>query len=249
MRALFLSDVHVSPARPEAVAALVDLLEAAIGRLDALFVLGDLFDQWLGDDDVTPPHPEVEAGLRAVANSGTHISAHHGNHDFLLGISFAERTGCEVVSGHQVVELDGVKTVLLHGDVLCTDDVEYQEYRKYTRTQENQAAFLALPLAERQAHALALSQSSAELKRLRSDEIMDVNPDAVRKLLVDSGAHQMVHGHTHRPKVHTHLVDNQPARRIVLGDWYESPGEVALQERGALKLLTASMAQKRLTKN
>ena len=248
MRALCISDVHVSASRPEAVATLLELLRATERRLDALFLLGDIFDQWLGDDDETTPYPEVESALKAVADSGVRISAHHGNHDFLLGADFAARIGAEVIEEQEVLDLDGTRTLLLHGDSLCTDDREYQAYRAHTRAPANQAAFLALTFAEREAQARALRQSSAERKQLKSDDIMDVNDEAVRRALDAAQAERMIHGHTHRPAVHR-IEGKTPAReRIVLGDWYQGTGQVALLEDGNVSLIAAHAAIEHLTR-
>ncbi len=249
MRALFVSDVHVSAARPGAVSALIALLGAAKGRIDALYVLGDLFDQWLGDDDRTAPYPEVETALKTIADAGARVSAHHGNHDFLLGTAFAERVGCAIVAEQELIDLDGVSTLLLHGDILCTDDREYQAYRAHTRVAAHQAAFLSLPFPQREAQALALRQSAAELKQLKSDDIMDVNTQAVVQLLDETGAARIIHGHTHRPAVHTVDGNAHPRERIVLGDWYQGSGKVALHERaGEVCLMSAQEAADRLTR-
>lgn len=237
MNAIFVADVHVSAARPEAVAQFEGLLRSASAVVDVIYVLGDLFDQWLGDDDMTPPYGHVEQVLNGVAATGVDIYVQHGNHDFLLGEEFAARAGCHLLSEEVVIDLDGTATLLMHGDSLCTDDEEYQAYRAYTRDLENQRLFLSKNLEERAAIATQLRHESAALKQLKTEEIMDVSVDAVCAALERHDVSRLIHGHTHRPAVHHFtLPDGTAAQRLVLGDWYRC-GQVAVQLDGSLSLL------------
>jgi UDP-2,3-diacylglucosamine hydrolase len=241
VRALFVSDVHLSRERPRAVGELRALLAGATGRVDAIYVLGDLFDEWLGDDDVNPLHAEAERALRAVTAAGGTVWVQAGNHDFLLGEAFAARTGCRLLADPTVIDLGATRAVLMHGDSLCTDDHSYQTFRRYSRDPANQRRFLALDLDERHAMAAKLRHASAELKRLKTDEIMDVSEAAVRDVLRAHRARLLIHGHTHRPAVHELRIDAAPARRIVLGDWYEA-GRVALHAESEIRLLSVADA-------
>lgn len=235
-RTLFVSDVHLNASRPQRVAAFLDLLRGEARQADALYLLGDVFDEWLGDDDARPPHPEVERGLRELSASGVPVRVMHGNHDFLLGGAFAERTGCALLQEPSVADVYGVPVLLMHGDTLCTDDVEYQRYRAWTRDPDTQRAFLALPLAERAERAAGLRSRSRVLSRLKPADIMDVAPAAVTRVFREHAVRHIVHGHTHRPAIHVPLVDGEPCTRIVLGDWYEQDSMLVWEPGGRLRL-------------
>lgn len=218
---LLVSDIHISATRPRAVAVFLAFLEVHARRAGALYILGDLFDQWLGDDDETPPYPRILAGLADLTSAGIYVGVLHGNHDFLLRDGFTARTGCELLPDPVVVDLHGRPTLLMHGDSLCTGDEEYQAFRTYSRDPDNQRRFLELPFSERIATADALRLESQAAVPLKSDEIMDVNGAAVAAVMREHGVWDLIHGHTHRPGVHDLVVDGRPARRTVLGDWYE----------------------------
>jgi len=221
MATLFISDVHLSRERPQAVERTLALLDGPARGADTLYILGDFFDQWLGDDDDTPPHREVEAALARLVGAGVPVRVCHGNHDFLLGDGFAARTGCELLPEPSVVEVHGIRVLVMHGDSLCTDDHEYQAFRRLSRDRDTQRRFLALPLAERAAKAAELRLSARARSRLKPEDIMDVNPQAVEAAMRAHGVLHLVHGHTHRPGIHEMTLDDRSARRIVLGDWYE----------------------------
>ena len=218
---LFASDVHLAAHRPGAVAAFLEFLSGPVRRAERLYLLGDVFDLWLGDDDTREPHPEVEAALAETVASGTPIDLLRGNHDFLAGDAFAERTGCRLTEEPLSIEVAGERVVLLHGDTLCTRDVEYQAYRRHVRDPANQRAFLARPLEERLREAAGLRATSNTRSRLKPDDITDVAEDEVARVLSEHGAAWMIHGHTHRPAVHRLDLETGPATRVVLGDWYE----------------------------
>ena len=218
---LFASDVHLAAHRPGAVTAFLEFLSGPVRRAERLYLLGDVFDLWLGDDDTREPHPEVEAALAETVASGIPIDLLRGNHDFLAGEAFAERTGCRLADEPLSIEVAGERVVLLHGDTLCTRDVEYQAYRRHVRDPTNQRAFLARPLEDRVREAAELRAASNTRSRLKPDDIMDVTEDEVVRVLSEHGAAWMIHGHTHRPGVHRFDLGTGPATRIVLGDWYE----------------------------
>lgn len=219
--ALFVSDVHLSAERPEMVDAFLAFIDGEARAARALYILGDLFDEWLGDDDRRAPHPRVGDALAELSAAGVTLAVAHGNHDFLLGEGFAARTGCRLLGEPEAILLGGQRALLLHGDSLCTRDLDYQAWRRKVRDRPTQRAFLSLPLDQRAAHAATLRSSSRALTRLKAMDITDVTPAAVNALLRTHRATIMVHGHTHRPALHDIDLDGARATRMVLGDWYE----------------------------
>ncbi len=233
---LFVSDVHLAAERPETTAAFLAFLEGPARKAESLWILGDLFDQWLGDDDDRPPHLDIEAGLAAVAEAGVPVNLMRGNHDFLLGSDFAERTGCHILAEPFVAEIAGEPVVLAHGDSLCTRDIEYQAFRRYTRDPENQRRFLSLSMETRIREAQGLRSASKSRSRLKPEDIMDVTPEEVVRTLAKYESTLMIHGHTHRPAIHRLQSPQGEARRIVLGDWYEQ-GTVLIQDDEGYRLV------------
>lgn len=221
MSVLFASDVHLSARRPAQVRRFLDFLAGPCRGADALYLLGDVFDEWLGDDDARAPHEQIIHALAALSASGVHVGFAHGNHDFLIGQGFVERSGCVLLEQPARVLVHGTPVLLLHGDQLCTRDQDYQSWRRTFMDPARQAQFLALPFAEREQRAAALRHESRALTRLKPDDIMDVTHDAVTEMLRTHDARHMVHGHTHRPAVHEFEIDGVPSMRAVLGDWYE----------------------------
>ncbi|MBF2759321.1 MAG: UDP-2,3-diacylglucosamine diphosphatase [Ectothiorhodospiraceae bacterium AqS1] len=236
---LFISDVHLAAERPETTAAFLAYLEGPARKAESLWILGDLFDQWLGDDDDRPPHSEIEAGLAALTEAGVAVNAMHGNHDFLLGPDFAERTGCRLIDDPFIADIAGEPVVLLHGDSLCTLDIEYQAFRRYTRDAENQRRFLSLPMETRIREAQGLRSASKSRSRLKPEDIMDVTFDEVVHTLAQYESRLMIHGHTHRPAIHDFDIPAGAARRIVLGDWYEQ-GTALIQDDQGYRLVHPS---------
>jgi len=218
---LFISDLHLSDERPEITALFLEFLQRHAAGVRALYILGDLFEIWLGDDVILPGHRPVVEGLRAFSGTGVPVYVMHGNRDFLMGETFAQQSGCRLISDPTVIELNGERTLLMHGDTLCTDDAEYQQFRAQIRDPATQRQFLALPMEQRIAVAKQYRDGSRERSRYKAEEIMDVNQQAVMSAMREHGVHQMIHGHTHRPAVHSLDVDGRPARRFVLGDWYK----------------------------
>lgn len=218
---LFISDLHLDDARPHIVADFERFCAGEAPHADALYVLGDLFEAYIGDDDDAALNARVAVALRGVADAGVPVSYIAGNRDFLLGGAYADRCGMQILADGTTVDLYGTPTLLLHGDVLCTDDAAYLAFRRQVRDPAWQAAFLAQPLAARRAFA-AQARDASRTHTARTDmAIMDVNQAAVEAALRDTGVTRMIHGHTHRPAIHDFTLDGKPAQRIVLGDWYE----------------------------
>jgi UDP-2,3-diacylglucosamine hydrolase len=217
---LFISDLHLDPARPDITSQALAFLACEASGADALYILGDLFDAWIGDDDPEPEKQRVIAALKKLTDAGLPCYFMRGNRDFLIGDGFAAASGCTLLEDPTVIELHGRRVLLMHGDTLCTDDKEYQAFRAMVRDPDWQRAMLARPLPERLAIARQLRETSAVRTAGKSEEIMDVNEEAVRVAMRAHGIHTLLHGHTHRPAVHQFDLDGHDAERIVLGDWY-----------------------------
>ena len=245
MTTLFVSDVHLSPERPEIVERFIAFLDFEARAASALYILGDLFDLWLGDDDDREPHPRILAALRRLSEAGLQVRVMHGNHDFLLGPRFERESGCRLLPEPTRIEMPSASVVVLHGDVLCTRDEDYQAFRRASRDPERQAEFLRLPLPARLDHAAKLRHRSMEATRLKASDIMDVTPEAVERMMIDTGSRCMIHGHTHRPAVHAIDCTGEPATRIVLGDWYEQGNVLVWNETGFRSELLAERIEVR----
>jgi len=234
LRALFISDLHLSEDRPEANERFFEFLETSAAKAHALYVLGDLFEYWIGDDDVDEPFNAVVAGFfRRLTQGGTRLYVMHGNRDFLMGERFGAATGAELLADPTVTEIDGERTVLMHGDTLCTDDLDYQNWRRTARSPDWQKEFLKKSLAERRAAVHGLRDKSKEVTQAKAAEIMDVNAEAVQEALRRSGASRLIHGHTHRVGHHKLNVDGRPCERWVLPDWYGKGGYLEIGGRKA----------------
>lgn len=238
MTTLFISDLHLSAQQPEIGAQLQHFLtHDAIGA-EALYILGDLFEAWIGDDDPDPHYAEVQDALGRYrrANPSTHCYFMHGNRDFLVGEQFAGRTGFALLGDPVVHDIQGQKVLLSHGDQYCTDDHEYMAVRKTVRDPAWQAQVLALPVAARQQMAGDARSESAQNNAAKSMQIMDVNPQAIDAAMVAAGVDCMLHGHTHRPDVHHFELSNGvAARRLVTGDWYQQ-GSVGIWDETGFRL-------------
>ena len=231
-RYLFVSDLHLDASHPAAIAQFLAFLETEAVRSDGLYILGDLFESWIGDDDDEAARRRVCEALTALTRRGIACRIQHGNRDFLLGKRFSERTGCEVLPDPSLLEAGGRRIVLSHGDTLCTDDVAYQRFRRLARSRTLQRAWLALPLrARRGLAAWGRRRSRAQVQRL-PEAIMDVTPAAVADLLRTQDADILIHGHTHRPGEHRIVVDGRTRLRLVLGDWYEQGSMLVLNADG-----------------
>ncbi|USX12460.1 UDP-2,3-diacylglucosamine diphosphatase [Oxalobacteraceae bacterium OTU3CAMAD1] len=214
--ALFISDLHLQPAHPATSAAFFDFLERHARRAQQLYLLGDLFEFWAGDDDIGDPfHAQVVAALRKVSDGGTRVYWIGGNRDFLVSTGFAEAAGLTLLPETHVTEIGGQRLVLLHGDAQCTEDVKYMQFRAMVRQPAYQAQFMAMPLAQRKAIIAGMRESSRTEQGAKSYEIMDVTPQAIGDVFTQTGTDVMIHGHTHRPALH----QVGATRRYVLPDW------------------------------
>ena len=218
MNALFISDLHLSAQTPECAANFIALLQQQQAGT-RLYILGDLFEAWLGDDAMGAEIAPLLQAMRNLAERGVEMYFMHGNRDFLIGADFARASGCRLLGESEVIELQGEPVLLLHGDQLCTDDHDYQAFRRQVRDPAWQAHFLSLPLDQRMALARQARDQSRQETRYKADDIMDVNPQTVEAVLRQHGVRRLIHGHTHRPGLHRFQLDGEPAWRIVLGDW------------------------------
>ncbi|MGW8270549.1 MAG: UDP-2,3-diacylglucosamine diphosphatase [Burkholderiales bacterium] len=240
-RTLFISDLHLSSDQPRVSAQLFDFLAGEARGAQTLYILGDLFDAWLGDDvlDASQEDPlarQVAAALRALHEAGTEVRLMHGNRDFLLGQGFAQASGAALIEDPTIVTLGTQRVIVMHGDTLCTDDVAYQKFRVMARAKAFQDEFLAKPLAARRALAQEYRAKSEQTKRATPEEIMDVTPNAVAEAFRRHAVSCMIHGHTHRPATHVHEVDGRRCERWVLPDWDRRGGFlVAENERLTLE--------------
>jgi len=232
MSTLFVSDLHLDAAFPDAIAQFEALLAGPAREAEALYILGDLFEAWVGDDDDDPGRERACAALRGLAAGGVAVFVMHGNRDFLLGSGFEQRTGARLLADPTVIELGGERVLLTHGDALCTADVSYQRLRAIVRRPRWQRRLLRLPLAARRALSSAARAGSKAHTGRVAEYIMDVDPATVTASLSTAGARTLVHGHTHRPGIEPLQVDGHVAQRIVLGAWYEQGSLLRHDERG-----------------
>jgi UDP-2,3-diacylglucosamine hydrolase len=221
---LFISDLHLQLSQPALLRACLNWLGSTARGSEALYILGDLFEVWIGDDDDAPWLNELANALQELNNSGTRLYFMHGNRDFLLGADFARRCGMQLLPESTVIDLYGRPTLLLHGDTLCTEDVDYLAFRAQVRNPLWQQVVLSKSLAERRIMAGALRNESKMAGSNKEMAIMDVTQDEVIKTMAQAGVDLMIHGHTHRPARHAVTVREIPAERIVLGDWNEHGG-------------------------
>jgi UDP-2,3-diacylglucosamine hydrolase len=234
MSTLFISDLHLQDSQPGIQQWLLAFLSGAASQAEALYILGDLFEYWIGDDAASPLAAEIAIETSRLVADGVKCYFIHGNRDFLLGEDYAARAGLRLLPEECVVDLYGQPTLLLHGDTLCTDDVEYQAFRRQARDPAWQAAMLGQPVEERVRMAQAARDASMKHTRSAAVEIMDVNEEAVRSAFRDHGVHRMIHGHTHRPAFHRHeLGDGTVGERIVLADWHGGGSYLEVSAQGA----------------
>jgi UDP-2,3-diacylglucosamine hydrolase len=226
MLQFFIADLHLSNENPEQVQLFLHFLQEQASGASHLYILGDLFEIWVGDDNDQPPIPEVIEGLRRLTQGGTRLGVMHGNRDFLLGERFCRATGAELLDDPTRLELDGVPTLLMHGDLLCTDDEAYQAFRRQVRDPAFQSQFLSLPLAARLEKAREYRAMSGEANSLKADGIMDVNTQTVTDTMRRYDVQQLIHGHTHRPAEHDLQLDGRSVTRLVLGDWQADGADI-----------------------
>jgi UDP-2,3-diacylglucosamine hydrolase len=221
---LFLSDLHLTAEGPAILDRLLRFLDGPAREAKDLYILGDLFDVWIGDDDQRPPIPQVAAALLALRRQGVGLFLLHGNRDFLLGDGFCRRSGGTLLADPSLIQLAGQPTLLMHGDLLCSDDLQYQQARRHLRNPAVIADFLGRPLEERATLAALYRRQSGEATSLKAEAIMDANPQTVLDFLRRHGARRLIHGHTHRAACHHLMLDGAAAQRIVLPDWREDAG-------------------------
>ncbi len=245
MTTYFISDLHLSANRPELTQLFLKFLADDLKNADALYILGDLFEMWIGDDNTDPHNQQVMDALAHCSQSGIPLYFMHGNRDFLIGNTFAQKTQCVLLKDPSVVLIQNEPVLLTHGDLLCTLDTRYQRFRRFVRQPWVQVLFLKLPLSWRQKIAKRLRQHSSRPKMLGGAETIkkteprhwDVALNTVFEFLRTHQTTTLIHGHTHKPKIHEFLLDNHPAKRIVLGDWGKtgsvlcfSTNEIALKQ-------------------
>jgi UDP-2,3-diacylglucosamine hydrolase len=232
---LFISDLHLDGTRPGITAQFLDFLDREARRAQALYILGDLFEAWIGDDDPDPDKHRVIQGLRSTTSAGVKTFLIHGNRDFLIGKRFCRETGVELLMDGTLIDVYGRRVLLMHGDLLCTDDHAYQRLRRIVRNPIVQFGLRRLTLRQRQRLAERMREGSKEhiaSMDIAAPEIMDVNQEEVQRTFARYGVDCIVHGHTHRPAVHEMQIDGHPVVRIVLGDWYEQGSVLRWDQRG-----------------
>ncbi|MDX1810950.1 MAG: UDP-2,3-diacylglucosamine diphosphatase [Gammaproteobacteria bacterium] len=223
MQTLFFSDLHLSPATPQIAHNYLSLLQNEGTKSQAIYILGDFFEYWLGDDGITPQHQPILEALQQLSTAGIELFFMHGNRDFLIGEKFCELTGCTLLADPTVIDLYGTPTLLMHGDLLCTDDHEYLAFRQQVRDPKWQQQFLAMDMNARIEMAKQARDASKSAMQDKAQEIMDVNQTTVESYMHEAGVQTLIHGHTHRPAIHEFILDDKPAKRIVLGDWGDKP--------------------------
>ncbi|MFA7268262.1 MAG: UDP-2,3-diacylglucosamine diphosphatase [Sterolibacterium sp.] len=231
--ALFVSDLHLCPSRPAISRLFQDFLARQARQASALYILGDLFEYWAGDDDLADPfNAAICAALKNLVEAGTQVFFIPGNRDFLAGEGFVRASGAGLLSEPHLADIAGTATLLLHGDTLCSDDVAYQEFRAEVRSDAWRTNFLAQPLAERKAQIEKLRQRSGKAQQTKSAAILDVNGKTVAAVLRSHAYPRLIHGHTHRPAHHEHHLDGHTCERWVLGDWYDNGNYLRCDENG-----------------
>jgi len=229
---LFIADLHLSTEEPAITAGFLRLLEGEARTAEALYILGDLFEAWIGDDDPNPLHAAIAAAIRALVESGVPCYFIHGNRDFLIGKRFARQSGMTLLPAEKVLTLYGERVLIMHGDTLCTDDVGYQQFRAKVQQRWLQTLFLSLPLFIRQRIAAKMRAGSKASNQTKSDAIMDVNQQAVSEVMRQHHVRHLIHGHTHRPAIHDLQIEGHPARRYVLGAWHQEGSMIKASENG-----------------
>ena len=216
---LLISDLHLEEERPDITRAFVHFLQTRARQAEALYILGDFFEVWVGDDGMSPFQHDIARALRALSDTGTRIFLMHGNRDFMIGRAFCREAGCTLLKDPSIVSFNGEPVLLMHGDSLCTLDVGYMKLRRLLRNPLSLFILRNLPLSTRHKLARKLRSESRTQTRMKASDIIDVTPDEVARVMAEHGVRTLIHGHTHRPAVHELEVNGQPARRIVLGDW------------------------------
>nr|WP_199869009.1 UDP-2,3-diacylglucosamine diphosphatase [Pseudomonas sp. CFBP 13719] len=229
---MLISDLHLQEERPDITRAFLDFLGGRARSAEALYILGDFFEAWIGDDAMTPFQSSICAALRALSDGGTKIFLMHGNRDFLIGSTFCKKAGCTLLADPSVVRLNGEPVLLMHGDSLCTRDEGYMRLRRVLRNPLTLFILRHLPLGTRHKLARKLRSESRTQTQMKASDIVDVTPEEVPRVMRQHGVATLIHGHTHRPAVHELQIGDLPARRIVLGDWDRQGWVLQVDEQG-----------------
>lgn len=233
MSTLFISDLHLSQERPAISRIFIDFMQNVAPGSESLYILGDLFEVWLGDDMILPDYQHPIEAIHTLSQQGTSVFIMYGNRDFLMRERFESLTGASIIHEPHIIDLNGIPTLLMHGDTLCTDDTEYQKFRAMVRDPHWQQALLAQTPEQRLALAKQYREISKSATAQKANAIMDVNQAAVLKAMSDNNVTQMIHGHTHRPALHEfQLEDGSMAKRWVLADWYDKGSYLQFDESG-----------------
>ena len=232
MATLLISDLHLQEERPDITRAFLHFLATRARQADALYILGDFFEAWIGDDGMSAYQRSIARALRELTDSGTRLYLMHGNRDFLIGKQFCRETGAKLLNDPSLVTLEGQRVLLMHGDSLCTQDLAYMKLRRWLRHPLTLFILRHLPLSTRFKLARKLRSESKAQTRMKAAEIIDVTPELIPQVLAQHGVTTLIHGHTHRPATHDLRVNGQPARRIVLGDWDACGWALQIDENG-----------------
>lgn len=237
MRTLFISDLHLDEQHPEMTGLFLKFLKTEAIHAEALYILGDFFETWIGDDDQSTFHDTIIQALREVTEQGIPVYFLHGNRDFLLGKKFFRQTGCKLLPDEYVINLYGTPTLLMHGDTLCTQDIAYLKFRKKARNIFFQKMFLLKSLKKRRLIAEDMREKSRQYTSTQPEYIMDVTPAEVERVMLKHGVKRLIHGHTHREAVHSLMVDGMQAERVVLGAWHGCGSMVVCDAKGGAELV------------
>lgn len=235
-KTLFISDLHIEESRPDIAEQFLKLLHHSDTSIDALYILGDLFEVWIGDDDDTPLHREIIRALKSATQNGLNIYFMYGNRDFMIGKRFLRETGCQLLSDEEKISLYGTPVLLMHGDTLCTRDIAYIKARKLGRNRLLQFIYSRLPLSTRRHIANKMRAKSMRHTQSVATDIMDVTPEEVERIMHHHAVSHLIHGHTHKPAFHTLTVANIPATRIVLPAWHDRGSVLIWDETGQITL-------------
>ncbi|OGT53295.1 MAG: UDP-2,3-diacylglucosamine diphosphatase [Gammaproteobacteria bacterium RIFCSPHIGHO2_12_FULL_42_13] len=237
MKTQFIADLHLTEEQKNITQLFLTFLKTCGRDVDALYILGDLFEVWIGDDDSSAFHAQIKAALRQATENGLSIYLMHGNRDFLIGKKFMRDTGCRLLTDPCVINLYGVSILLMHGDTLCTQDMDYLKFRKKARNCLLQRLFLWKSLKKRRAIAAKMREVSRQHTSTTPDYIMDVTQNEVVRVMKKYQVQYLIHGHTHRPAMHEFTIDNQDVTRIVLGPWHEHGSALDWNQDGKKTLM------------
>jgi UDP-2,3-diacylglucosamine hydrolase len=229
---LLISDLHLEEGRPDITRAFLDLLGGRAREAQSLYILGDFFEAWIGDDAMSPFQRSICEALRALSDSGTQVFLMHGNRDFMIGNAFCKAAGCTLLADPSVVQFNGEPVLLMHGDSLCTRDEAYQKMRRYLRNPLTLWVLRHLPLSTRHTLARKLRNESKAQTRMKANDIVDVTPEEIPRIMREFGVKTLIHGHTHRPAIHKLQIGEDTAQRIVLGDWDRQGWALQIDEQG-----------------